>query len=37
MVNLLKRKRKEDPACQQYPEALWPLLALRDPRKNTVV
>ncbi len=31
MVKLRKRKPKEDPARERYPEALWPLLSLGQP------
>ena len=35
MVRFLKRKPKEEPARQRYPEALWPLLSLGRPDDNT--
>jgi hypothetical protein len=35
MTPLFKRTSKEGPACQRYPEALWPLLSLEEPDEKT--
>jgi tetratricopeptide (TPR) repeat protein len=35
MVPSFKRTSKEDPACQRYPEVLWPLLSLEEPDEKT--
>ncbi len=35
MAPFFKKKSQEDPARQRYPEALWPLLVLGKPNKQT--
>ncbi|MEJ2559137.1 MAG: DUF1186 domain-containing protein [Anaerolineae bacterium] len=35
MTPLFKRTSQEDPACQRYPEVLWPLLSLEESDERT--